>query len=303
MQYKNYAGSEVKVYVQSIVGGVHVALVIDTANTRLSSHPSVVPVVTSHGTGRATLTFSGLSPATNEGDDIECRINGTADGNSFSEFGIPLTISAIERGTDNASTFDHTTDTVSVSELATDVITAASLSSAAIAKFESALMNEGDGNAFIDALVQAIDAADIDTDILPGLVGGWILNRVLAGNHDTAGTVGKLLQNLDALISSRMATTHINATGGKVDGVALVDVTTSNTDMRGTDGAATVNPDNTSITDILQDTGTDIPSLISSLQVVSNAIQTVTDQFRFTNANRVDSTPSSVGSSEEFHAV
>ncbi len=32
-----------------------------------------------------------------------------------------------------------------------------------------------------------------------------VLNRLLAGNHDTNGTVGKLLQILDALISSRLA--------------------------------------------------------------------------------------------------
>lgn len=38
-----------------------------------------------------------------------------------------------------------------------------------------------------------------------------ILNRVLAGNHDTAGTVGKLLQFLDALISSRLASASYTA--------------------------------------------------------------------------------------------
>ncbi len=79
----------------------------------------------------------------------------------------------------------------------TDGITAAALSAAAVAKFEAALLNEGDGQALIDAIVQAIDAADIDTDILPGLVRDAILNRVLAGNHDGAGSVGKLLQDIN----------------------------------------------------------------------------------------------------------
>ncbi|GEM_PF-2442623 len=79
----------------------------------------------------------------------------------------------------------------------TDGITAAALSAAAAAKIEAALLNEGDGQMLIDAIIQAIDAADIDTDILPGLVRDAILNRVLAGNHDTAGTVGKLLQNIN----------------------------------------------------------------------------------------------------------
>ena len=48
----------------------------------------------------------------------------------------------------------------------------------------------------------------------------------------TAGTVGKLLKdNVNDTISSRMPTTHVNATAGKIDAVALVDVTTENTDM------------------------------------------------------------------------
>ena len=56
----------------------------------------------------------------------------------------------------------------------------------------------------------------------------------------TVGSIGKLLaDNIDAVFSTRMPTTHINATGGVVDHVTLVDTTTTNTDMRGTDSAAT----------------------------------------------------------------
>lgn len=89
--------------------------------------------------------------------------------------------------------------------LPANIISADSLSAAAVAKIEAALLNEGDGQALIDAIVQAIDAADIDTDILPGLIRDAILNRTLAGNHDTAGTVGSLLQYLDAAVSTRLA--------------------------------------------------------------------------------------------------
>lgn len=52
------------------------------------------------------------------------------------------------------------------------------------------------------------------------------------------------------LRSAFMPTSHISATGGKVDGVATVDTTTTNTDMRGTDGANTTAPDNAGITAI-----------------------------------------------------
>lgn len=86
-----------------------------------------------------------------------------------------------------------------------DAISSAALSNAAVAKIEAALLNEGDGQALIDAIVQAIDAADIDTDILPSLIGSWMLNRVLSGNHDTPGTPGAFLQQLDAAVSSRSA--------------------------------------------------------------------------------------------------
>ena len=46
------------------------------------------------------------------------------------------------------------------------------------------------------------------------------------------------VSNLDTTISSRMPTTHIDATAGVVDHVTLVDTTTTNTDMRGTNNAA-----------------------------------------------------------------
>lgn len=39
------------------------------------------------------------------------------------------------------------------------------------------------------------------------------------------------------VLDTKMPTTHIDATDGQVDGVALVDTTTANTDMRGTDNA------------------------------------------------------------------
>ena len=57
--------------------------------------------------------------------------------------------------------------------------------------------------------------------------------------------------------------------------VTLVDTTTSNTDMRGTDGANTVAPDNASIAAILTDTGTTIPASISALNNFDPATDTV----------------------------
>ena len=111
------------------------------------------------------------------------------------------------------------------------------------------------------------------------------------------------LSNLDAAISTRstVAATDIvsggaiTTSGGAVSNVTLVATTTTNTDMvsvaglstfdhttdqvvasnmRGTDGANTVAPDNASIAAILTDTGTTIPASISAL----NNFDPATDQ-------------------------
>lgn len=91
------------------------------------------------------------------------------------------------------------------------------------------------------------------------------------------------LSNLDAAISTRMATTHIAATSGKVDGVALVDVTTTNTDQRGTDGANTVTPptvaEMNARTLVAADYGTaaNQAAIASYIDAEIAAIKTVTD--------------------------
>lgn len=102
------------------------------------------------------------------------------------------------------------TGAITSAKIAADAIGASQLSTAAVAKIEAALLNEGDGQALIDAIVQAIDAADIENDVLPALIRDAILNRSLAGNHDTAGTVGFVLQHLDADISGRASQTSVD---------------------------------------------------------------------------------------------
>ena len=70
------------------------------------------------------------------------------------------------------------------------------------------------------------------------------INVIAPGSIGTATFVAGAITpavapNLDASVASRMPTTHIAATAGVVDTVNLVNTTTTNTDMRGTDGAAT----------------------------------------------------------------
>lgn len=75
---------------------------------------------------------------------------------------------------------------------------------------EVEFMNDLTGEAFLAGIQSSIQALfDQDTDVpvatLVALIRDGILDRVVSGNHDTAGSVGKLLQFLDALISSRNA--------------------------------------------------------------------------------------------------
>jgi hypothetical protein len=109
-----YAGSDVVVTLNVIDStGTHQAATGLNAS-RLSSHPSAVPVVTNPNSepGVYVLTWSSLSPATSEGDSIVALIEGSVGATAFSTYAIPLKVVANERGTDNASTFDNAVDTV-----------------------------------------------------------------------------------------------------------------------------------------------------------------------------------------------
>ena len=92
----------------------------------------------------------------------------------------------------------------------------------------------------LDPAVEEIDLVDYDPadGVRLGLTAMPNAAADAAGGLPISDAGGLDLDaRLDAAVSSRMPTTHIDATAGKVDGVALVDVTTTNTDMRGTDNA------------------------------------------------------------------
>jgi hypothetical protein len=115
--------------------------------------------------------------------------------------------------------------------------------------------------ATVDSNVDAI-LADTGTDgvvVAAGSKSGYTLSSAgiqaiwdaLTSALTTAGSIGKLfVDNINATISSRMPTSHIDATAGKVDGVALVDTTTTNTDMRGTNSALLASSAPTNFSDL-----------------------------------------------------
>ena len=75
------------------------------------------------------------------------------------------------------------------------------------AAVEAALVDDGDATALLQAIADKFtaefDIEEITLAAVAGAVRDAILDRVLTGNHNTNGTVGMVLQYLDALISSR----------------------------------------------------------------------------------------------------
>ena len=65
---------------------------------------------------------------------------------------------------------------------------------------EAALLNEGDGQALIAAIIARIesdlDPSDLSVSAIAGAVREAILDRVLTGNHDVAGSLGALIPAL-----------------------------------------------------------------------------------------------------------
>ena len=75
--------------------GSHTSANINTSTTRLSTHPSAVPTVTSLDTGVYRIKWTGLSPALAVGDNdnrVTVEVNGDIGGTAWSSYHIPVKI-------------------------------------------------------------------------------------------------------------------------------------------------------------------------------------------------------------------
>ncbi|MCS5550012.1 MAG: hypothetical protein NZ811_00675, partial [Gammaproteobacteria bacterium] len=95
---------------------------------------------------------------------------------------------------------------------------------------------------------------------------------------DNSGNVTLMEGDIHETLTSVQALNDFNPSTDAVANVTLVDTVTSNTDMRGTNGANTVVPDNASISSIeakvdsvLTDTSISLPDLINALENISAA--------------------------------
>lgn len=124
----------------------------------------------------------------------------------------------------------------------------------------------------------ALTTAQNDLDIITGADGVNLLSATQASIDAVEADTNELQGDwanggrLDLILDSRMAEASIDTTAGAIDNVTLVATTTTNTDMRGTDSAATAAALATvdaNVDAILVDTGTTIPAQISALNNIS----------------------------------
>ncbi len=86
-------------------------------------------------------------------------------------------------------------------KFATDAITAAAVAADVAAEIEAAMVNEGDATALLAAIAAKIADENVTAEALGTSIRDAILDRVLAGNHDDAGSVGALLQNAGSALA------------------------------------------------------------------------------------------------------
>lgn len=247
----------VKVVVNAIgSSGSHVALVIDTSTTRLDGRSEVPTVYYPTGsTGIAEIRFSVTSTSLTEFTTLICKVNGTADSVAFSEYAIPVKVLESEADTKAnmaPSVWGADASTYSIPILSNSF--GARLQESA----ETYLSNIGLDH-FVSSSVTGADVAD-------NSIAARLVSKSATADWDSYDNT---TDSLEAIGDSAF-----DPTTDTVARVTLVDTTTANTDMRGTDGANTVAPDNASIAAILVDTGTDIPASIAAL----NDFDPATDQ-------------------------
>ena len=236
-----FEGNVATITVNVIVDGDHTAATIDTSTTRLSTHPFSTPTVTTPSTGVYKIKFSGLNPAlsVDDNDDgLSCAVNGSISGTAWTEYHVPLKVSANMRGTDNASTFDHTTDEVVTDAAsrtasqatgfsvhsAADVVTALQ----AVANDFKADTSSLASQSSVDVIDSIVDAIKLKTDQLAFTVAGQVdANALTGGSSLTASDVyteftsGSNADAFKADVSTLATQASVDTVDSNVDAILL----------------------------------------------------------------------------------
>ena len=171
----------------------------------------------------------------------------------------------------------------------TDNVTLSSTTLAAIATaVEQAILDEADGNQILNAIVGAIGNSNVDEIALVAAIRSDLERN--GGTLDSAAAETTLLQQVASVQAAIASLNDFDHTTDTVARVTRVDTTIANSDMRGTDGANTVAPDNTRIAIIAADTNelqanqgdwaTATGFSTHSVASVVAALQAVADDFK-----------------------
>lgn len=305
--YLGTSTTDIVVYVQSIdSSGTHSALSIDTTQTKLvfanGTQSSVVPTVTAlSGVGKAKIIFSSVSNSGNlaAGDTCGVIVAGSSGGITFSPYLIPVFIDSAGGG---GGGLDAAQTRAALGLASANLDTQLSTIDSVV---DAVLIDTGTD---IPASISALNNFDPASDTVANVTAvGSVTNPVTtdsASRTASQADVSSLATAASISALNDIAATDIvsggaiTTSGGAVSNVTTVATTTTNSDMRGTDGANTVAPDNASIAAILVDTGTDIPASIAALNDFDPATQSVTaSNMRGTdNAFLASSAPSNFGS-------
>jgi len=144
-----------------------------------------------------------------------------------------------------------------------------------------------------DLGLENVSAADVNAQCDTAITDAALATAAALATVDTVvdGIQTDLSNATDGLgaiktaVDSRMAEASINTTAGAIDNVTLVATTTTNTDMRGTDNAATEAKQDIIdgiVDDILVDTGTTLPASIAALTEPAGIVKNAgCDNFEF----------------------
>tara|TARA_R110000824_G_scaffold526_11_gene3389 strand:- start:5306 stop:8155 length:2850 start_codon:yes stop_codon:yes gene_type:complete len=189
------------------------------------------------------------------------------------------------------------TDSIGVDEIDTAVINSIA------AQVEAYIINEGDATAVLQAVADAVAADWVAGDASPlAIVAALKADAEWSNLATLSSDIATVDANVDAILVDTGTTIPAQITGlndiaatdivsagaittlaGAVVNVDLVDTTTTNTDMRGTDSAATAADLSTvdaNVDAILVDTGTSIPSDLVALQSDVSSILVDTNELQ-----------------------
>ena len=196
---------------------------------------------------------------------------------------------------------------ITASVLASNAIGADQLSAAAVAKIEAALLDEGDGQQLVDAIVQAIGNSNVDEAALVVAIKAALFDAGSTANKIAVNGAGQVqASNVATPPTASQIKDALEADGSKLDHVwdlteddggtrrltanALALAPTGGTAPTVEAIRAEIDANSTQLAALLADTGTDLPGLIAALQGIVEQIPRKGQAYQVTDAGGASKT-------------